>query len=51
MRKNERLHEAILIAARAHQGQFRKGSDIDYITHPMEVLQILTAMDVDEDDE
>ena len=51
MRKNERLYEAILIAARAYQGQFRKDSDIDYITHPMEVLQILTAMDVDEDDE
>ena len=49
MRENERLHEAILIAARAHQGQFRKGRDIDYITHPMEVLQILTAMDADEE--
>lgn len=42
------IHEAICFAARAHKGQLRKGTDIDYITHPLEVLQILTAMDAEE---
>lgn len=43
-----KLHDAIIFAAKAHKGQVRKGTDIDYITHPMEVLQILTRMDADE---
>lgn len=43
----ELLHEAILFAEEAHRGQKRKGTDIDYISHPMEVLQILTAMEAD----
>lgn len=43
------VHEAICFAARAHKSQLRKGTDLDYITHPMEVLQILTAMDAEED--
>lgn len=38
------VHEAIVFAAKAHNGQKRKGTDIDYITHPLEVLQILTSM-------
>lgn len=42
------VHEAICFAARAHKGQLRKGTDVDYITHPLEVLQILTAMDAEE---
>lgn len=36
------LHKAIIFATAAHQGQKRKGSGIDYICHPLEVLQILT---------
>ena len=36
------IHEAIIFAARKHAGQVRKGADIPYITHPMEVMQILT---------
>ena len=36
------IHEAIIFAARKHAGQVRKGTDIPYITHPMEVMQILT---------
>lgn len=36
------LHKAILFATQAHQGQKRKGSGLDYICHPLEVLQILT---------
>lgn len=43
------VHEAICFAARAHKGQLRKGSDLDYITHPLEVLQLLTAMGAEEE--
>ena len=38
------VHEAMLFAEKAHRGQKRKGTDIDYITHPMEVYQILSSM-------
>lgn len=40
--ENQLLHKAILFATKAHQGQKRKGSGLDYICHPLEVLQILT---------
>jgi (p)ppGpp synthase/HD superfamily hydrolase len=35
------LHNAIVFAARKHNGQLRKGTDIPYIAHLMEVMQIL----------
>lgn len=38
------IHEAMRFAEEAHRGQKRKGTDIAYITHPMEVCQILTEM-------
>lgn len=42
-RKN-RIEEAIEIAAQAHDGQFRKGTDTPYITHPYAVgLMLLNA--------
>lgn len=48
-RNSAKLHEAIIFAAKAHKGQVRKGTDIDYLTHPMEVLQILTQMRADDE--
>ena len=45
-----KLHEAIIFATQRHAGQKRKGTDIDYICHPMEVAQILTAMRPENDD-
>lgn len=38
------IQEAIIFATLKHEGQKRKGTDIPYIVHPMEVMQILTAM-------
>ena len=36
------IHKAIIFATKAHEGQLRKGTDVPYIVHPMEVMQILT---------
>lgn len=36
------IHKAIIFATKAHEGQLRKGTNIPYIVHPMEVMQILT---------
>ena len=38
------LNEAIKYAVDQHAGQVRKGTDVPYITHPLEVLTILNAM-------
>jgi len=35
------IHKAIVYATKAHAGQKRKASDVDYISHPMEVMEIL----------
>ncbi len=43
-----RIHEAIEFATIKHGNQKRKGTDIPYIVHPMEVMQILTENDCDE---
>ena len=37
-----KIHDAIIFATIKHQNQKRKGTDIPYIVHPMEVMQILT---------
>ena len=36
------IHDAIIFAAKKHQNQKRKGTNLPYIVHPMEVMQILT---------
>ena len=43
-----RIHNAIIFATKAHEGQVRKGTNIPYIVHPMEVMQILTENGCDE---
>ena len=35
------ITKAIEFSAKAHEGHFRKGSKIPYITHPLEVAKIL----------
>lgn len=44
-----KIHDAIIFAAFAHRNQVRKGTDIPYIVHPMEVMQILTENGCSED--
>jgi hypothetical protein len=43
------IHEAIIFATLKHQNQKRKGTEIPYIVHPMEVMQLLTAEDLPEE--
>ena len=38
-----KIHNAIIYAAKKHEGQARKGTDTPYIVHPMEVMQIHQA--------
>jgi len=42
------FERAVEFAARAHEGMTRKGSDIPYITHPLEAAQIVQTMTDDE---
>jgi (p)ppGpp synthase/HD superfamily hydrolase len=44
-----RYQEALEFALRAHEGQFRKGSDVPYITHPVAVSAILAQYGYGED--
>ena len=41
------LDKAILFATEAHKGQFRKGTQVPYILHPMEAAAIVSTMTVD----
>lgn len=45
----ENYRRAIEFAAKAHHGQFRKGTEIPYIVHPFEVGHILTLEGAEED--
>lgn len=42
------ISRAIEFATRMHHGQYRKGTFIPYIVHPMEVMQILKENQADE---
>ena len=46
-RDNELLNEAVIFAVRRHSGQFRKGTRLPYIVHPLETLSILVNMKAD----
>ncbi len=41
---SNRIQKAIVYATQKHAGQTRKGGNIPYIVHPMEVMQILSSM-------
>lgn len=43
------IEKAIEFATIKHMGQFRKGSNIPYIVHPVDVMQILTANSLDDE--
>lgn len=43
------IHEAIIFAALKHQNQKRKGTEIPYIVHPMEVMQLLCSEKLSEE--
>ena len=43
------IEEAVAFARRAHAGAVRKGTNIPYITHPMETAVIISLMTEDED--
>ena len=42
------VENAIIFATEKHKNQFRKGTKIPYIVHPIEVMQILRENDADE---
>ena len=42
---NLSIQKAIIFATLKHQEQKRKGTDIPYIVHPVEVMQILTKLE------
>jgi (p)ppGpp synthase/HD superfamily hydrolase len=43
------IYEALSLAARAHRDQLRKGTDVPYIVHPVQVAMILLAHGFEED--
>ena len=43
------VRKAALFAAKAHEGAVRKGSNIPYITHPMETAVIVSMMTDDKE--
>ena len=48
-RPSDRLMRGIATASRAHDGHYRKGSGVPYISHPMSVMLIAASMTNDED--
>lgn len=45
----DRLSKALSLAIKAHEGDFRKGTSIPYISHPMGVASIILEFGGDED--
>src|SRR5438477_6239669 len=46
---SERLDRALIVAARAHRDQRRKGSDVPYVQHPAHVAILLLKCGLPED--
>jgi (p)ppGpp synthase/HD superfamily hydrolase len=44
-----RIYDALALAAKAHRDQMRKGTNVPYIVHPVQVSMILLAHGFDED--
>ena len=49
MKNKELIFDAIEFAVKAHRGQFRKGSHLPYIVHPLGVGKILIEADCEDD--
>jgi len=47
--KNEQVFQAIEFATQAHTGQFRKGTELPYILHPLGVAEILIEYECSEE--
>lgn len=43
------IHQAIEFAAKKHSGQVRKGTDVPFIVHPMEVMYYLALVGADKE--
>ena len=43
------FEKAVIFATNAHNGQTRKGTNLPFIIHPLEVAAIVAAMTLDED--
>lgn len=43
------VEKAVAFATKAHEGMFRKGSEIPYIVHPLETAVIVALMAADEE--
>ena len=49
VRPSDRLMRGIATASRAHDGHYRKGSGVPYISHPIAVMLIAASVTNDED--
>ena len=49
MKYSDRINQALIVAAKAHSGQTRKGTNIPYITHPVAVALLASDYTDDED--
>lgn len=47
--EDDKVNQAIIFAVEKHKCQKRKGTDYPYIVHPLEVLSILAAMEMNKD--
>ena len=46
---SQRIFQAVEFATKAHSGQFRKGTNVPYLVHPLGVCKILIEAGCSED--